>query len=207
MTALTQVITKAMTLAEFLDWKPEGKRYELRNGVVVEKQPTGQHEAIGGFLAMELLLEIRRLNLRYFLPKQALIRPENKETGYLPDVLIVDRDGLEQEPLWERSSTLNYGGSIPLVIEIASRNWRDDYGHKLADYESMQIREYWIVDYLGLGGHRYIGTPKRPTISIYYLEEEEYRVEKFQGDDQICSVIFPSLSLTAQQIFEAGIGS
>ncbi len=206
MTALTQVIARPMTLAEFLEWKPEEKRYELRDGVVVEMQPTGQHEEIGGFLILELSLEIRRLGLPYLLPKQALIRPLEKETGYLPDLLILDRNQLSEEPLWQRSSTLTQGGSVPLVIEIVSRNWRDDYGHKLADYEGLGIQEYWIIDHLGLGGRRYIGDPKRPTLSIYDLVGGEYQVEQFRGQEQIQSQIFPELCLTAEQIFQAGKG-
>ena len=38
-----------------------------------------------------------------------------------------------------------YGKSIPLVIEVVSTNWRDDYGHKLVEYEAMGMEEYWIV--------------------------------------------------------------
>ena len=56
-----------------------------------------------------------------------------------------------------------------MIIEVVSTNWRDDYLTKLRDYEEIGIKEYWIVDYLALGGRRYIGNPKQPTISIYQL--------------------------------------
>jgi Uma2 family endonuclease len=49
---------------------------------------------------------------------------------------------------------------IPLVIEVVSTNWRDDYLLKVADYEEMGVPEYWIVVYLGLGGRRFIGKKK-----------------------------------------------
>ncbi len=39
----------------------------------------------------------------------------------------------------------------------------------LAESQSLGIQEYWIVDYLGLGGRNFIGYPKQPTISVYYL--------------------------------------
>ena len=65
----------------------------------------------------------------------------------------------------EKCSTITKGAILlPLVVEVVSTNWRTDYAHKLADYESLGIPEYWIVDYLGLGGKRYIGDPKQPTI-------------------------------------------
>jgi len=49
-----------LTLNEFLDWYPETGRYELHRGVVVELQPTRDHEEIAGFIATELALKIRR---------------------------------------------------------------------------------------------------------------------------------------------------
>jgi Uma2 family endonuclease len=88
---------------------------------------------------------------------------------------------------------------------VVSTNWRDDYGHKLIDYEALGIREYWIVDYLGLGGRRYIGTPKKPTFSVYQLVDGEYQGQQFRGGDQIISPTFPELNLTAEQVFAAGV--
>jgi Uma2 family endonuclease len=66
----------------------------------------------------------------------------------------------------------------------------------------MGIAEYWIVDYLGLGGKRFIGNPKQPTISVYNLVEGEYQVNQFRENDLIESVVFPELNLTAEQIFK-----
>ncbi|HAG83813.1 MAG TPA: hypothetical protein DCL61_22355, partial [Cyanobacteria bacterium UBA12227] len=63
---------------------------------------------------------------------------------------------------------------------------------------------YWIVDYLGLGGRRYIGSPKQPTFSVYELVEGEYQVRQFRGLDRIESPTFPELDLTANQVFRAG---
>lgn len=70
--------------------------------------------------------------------------------------------------------------------------------------EEMGIPEYWIVDYLGLGGRRFIGNPKQPTFSVYQLVEGEYQVSQFRGDNRIESPTFPELNLTAQQVFSAG---
>jgi Uma2 family endonuclease len=89
-----------------------------------------------------------------------------------------------------------------LAIEVVSTNWQDDYLMKLGEYEKLGICEYWIVDYLGLGGRRYIGDPKQPTISVYHLVEEEYTVELFRGEDLVRSPSFPKLTLTAKQIFQ-----
>ncbi|NEQ77607.1 MAG: Uma2 family endonuclease [Okeania sp. SIO2C9] len=197
-----QALPKLMTFNEFLDWKPENGNYELYKGMIVEMQQKGKNEEISGFLAVELAVFFRQNKLSYFLPKQALVKVPNENSSYLPDVLVVNRNAIKDEPLWEKSSTLTKGESIPLVIEIVSSNWRDDYLTKLRDYEEIGINEYWIVDYLGIGGYRYIGNPKQPTISIYQLIDDEYQVQYFRGDESIKSTTFPGLNLTANQIFQ-----
>jgi Uma2 family endonuclease len=60
------------------------------------------------------------------------------------------------------------------------------------------------VDHLGLGGRRYIGTPKQPTFSVYQLVDGEYQGQQFRGDDRIISAAFPELMITAAQVFAAG---
>jgi Uma2 family endonuclease len=204
---MTQALPKIVTLDEFITWYPEnsGVRYELHNGEIVEmSQPTGKHERIKGFSAAELTLEFRRLNLPYFIPNQAIVKPPERESGYFPDVLILNDTALVDEPFWEKSSTVTKGASIPLVIEVVSTNWRDDYYLKLADYESMCIPEYWIVDYAALGARKFIGNPKQPTFSVYQLIDGEYQVTQFWGSDRIISPSFPELILTAEQVFHAG---
>ncbi len=200
---MTQALPKLIEFAEFLDWKPEGNSYELHEGVIVEMQPTGKHEEITGFLTTEFALEYRKLNLPYFIPKTVLVKPTGKQSGYFPDVLILNRSVLNQEELWEKSSTVQLAESIPLVVEVVSTNWRDDYLTKLRDYEEIGIQEYWIIDYLAIGGRRYIGNPKQQTISIYQLVDGEYQVNQFRNNDSIISSVFPDLNLTPQQIFQA----
>jgi Uma2 family endonuclease len=203
---MVQALPQLRTLDEFLDWYPDGYgRYELWNGVVIEMQPTGTHEQVGGFLAGELFLEIKRLQLPYVILRQAIVKSvDTGKSGYDPDVIVLDQPALAEEPLWTRRSTITQGTSVRVVIEIVSTHWRDDYGHKFIDYEALQIPEYWIVDYLGLGGRRYMGSPKQPTLSIYQLVDGEYQVQQFRGSDRIISTAFPELQLTAEQVFAVG---
>jgi len=203
---MTQILSKLVTFEEFTATKPEDGHYELHDGVIVKMaQPLGGHEDIVGFLAAEITLEYRRLNLPYSIPKTALVKPPEKDSGYSPDVLLLNRNNLASEPLWKNKSTVTQGASIPLVIEVVSTNWRDDYHKKYADYEEIGIPEYWVVDYLGLGAKKFTGNPKLPTISIYQLIDEEYQVTQFRGTNQIISRNFPELNLTAQQIFDAAL--
>ncbi|MEH2257778.1 Uma2 family endonuclease [Nostoc sp.] len=204
---MIQALRKVVTFDEFVAKYPDntGKRYELHDGVIVEMpQPTGDHEEVVGFLAFEVTRECIRLNLPYFIPKTVLVKPLENESAYSPDVLILNRPNLVNEPLWKKESTVSQAESIPLIVEVVSSNWRDDYLKKAADYEAVGISEYWIVDYAALGGRRFIGNPKQPTISLYTLIEGEYQVSQFQGSDRIISPLFPELNLTVEQIFQAG---
>ncbi|HAZ50106.1 MAG TPA: hypothetical protein DDW76_04690 [Cyanobacteria bacterium UBA11369] len=204
---MIQAIPKPVTFDEFVAWYPENPehRYELHNGVIVEMPlGTGDHSDVTGFIVAEINFEIRRLQLPYSIPGDCLVKPVRNESGYQPDILVLDRAALVNEPRWKKESAA-MGSSVRLVVEVVSTNWRDDYLTKLRDYEEMNIPEYWIVDYLGLGGKRLIGDPKRATLSVYELVEGEYQVKQFREDDRIESPTFSELNLTAKQVFRAGL--
>lgn len=201
-----QHLVEAISFEEFVEWKPENSRYELHKGVIVEMQPAGEHELVRAFLIRELNFEIRRFNLAYSIPAQVLIKSVDTKSGYIPDVLVLNIPNLINEPLWKRFSTVTQAASIPLIVEVVSTNWRDDYFLKFAEYEELGISEYWIVDYAALGGKRFIGNPKQPTISVYRLVEDEYQVTQFCGNDQIQSPTLIELNLTAEQVFKAASG-
>ncbi len=205
---MIQVSPKLVNFEEFVEWLPENStvRYELHNGDIVEMaQPVGEHEEVTGFLTIKISALIDRLGLPYSIPNKVIVRPPEKDSGYFPDVLVLNRANLVNETLWQKQSILSLGASIPLAIEVVSTNWRDDYYLKYADYEEMGIPEYWIVDYAALGGRSFIGNPKLPTISVCNLVDGEYQVLKFRDNDRIVSEAFPDLNLTANQIFGAGL--
>ncbi|MBD2147329.1 Uma2 family endonuclease [Sphaerospermopsis sp. FACHB-1194] len=203
---MLQTLPQLIDLEEFLDWYPDGYgRFELHDGVIFEMQTTGTHEQVSGFLAQKLSVQIEQNNLPYFIPRQCIIKPvDSAKSGYNPDVIVLDWNVINNEPLWNKRSTITQGETVRLVIELVSTNWQDDYLIKLAEYEKLGISEYWITDYLGLGGRRYIGNPKQPTISIHNLIEGEYQVSQFTGNDVLISAAFPNLNLTANQIFRIG---
>jgi Uma2 family endonuclease len=133
---------------------------------------------------------------------QTEMYPDN-ESGYEPDIVVLDSQSVRNEPRWAKESIITMGSSVRLVVEITSTNWQDDYALKLEDYEAMGIAEYWIADYLGLGGKRFIGDPKQPTFLVCQLANGRYQIRQFRGNDRIESLVFPDLNLTAEQIFEA----
>ncbi|MEH2265481.1 Uma2 family endonuclease [Nostoc sp.] len=202
---MTQALPKLLTFNEFIEWYPnDGKRYELHKGVIIEMPPpTGAHEKVVGFIAHKLTVEFDRLNLPYTIPKTALLQTPSAESAYSPDVLLLNLDNLDNEPLFQKQSIVSQAASVPIVIEVVSSNWRDDYYNKLRDYEEMGIPEYWIADYAALGARKFIGNPKQPTICVCELVDGEYQMTLFQGNTAISSPTFPQLNLTAQQIFNA----
>lgn len=200
----TQAELKLFTFDEFIEWYPDSQvRYELHNGVIVEMpKPTGTHSNVAGFIVGILFIEILRLKLPYSIPKECVVKIE--DSSYEPDVIVLDKNQVaEKENRWQKESIITNGSSIPLIIEVVSTNWGDDYALKMDDYEYLGIQEYWIVDYLGLGGRKFIGNPKQPTVSIYYLVDGVYKITPFRGTDRIVSPTFPELNLTAQQIFNS----
>jgi Uma2 family endonuclease len=205
---MIQTQTKTVTFDEFAAWYPENsvRRYELHKGVIVEMPlGTGLHSRVTGFTRDEISAEIRRLKLPYFIPGDCLLKPIRDEAGYQPDVIVLDQVAIANEPRWDRESIITMGSSVRLAVEVVSTNWQDDYHFKFADYEKLGIPEYWVVDYAALGGRRFVGNPKQPTLSVYQLVDGEYQISQFRGDDRVESLAFPELKLTAEQIFRAGL--
>jgi Uma2 family endonuclease len=195
-------LPKPVSFEQFIDWYPENSeyRYELRQGVIFQvPKPRGKHSELAGDIAKRLNYAIDSAAFPYLIPRECVLKV-SKETGYEPDVIVLERSALAAEALWEKSSTVASGAAVKLAIEVVSTNWQDDYELKLAAYESMQIPEYWIVDYAGLGGVRHLGRPKRPTLTVCTLIEGEYEVARLRDQEQIVSAAFPELALTAEQL-------
>ncbi|MGR3275341.1 Uma2 family endonuclease [Acaryochloris marina NIES-2412] len=193
-----------MNFGAFLEWYPDdGRRYELIERVVVERLPTGPYEDVSGFLSAEFNFEIRRNQLPYPIPRTCLVKPQLEGSGYIPDVVVLNRELLPQETLWPTASVIQLGQTAPLIVEVVSTNWRDDYGHKFVEYSAMPIAEYWLVDFLVLGAVRHIGKPTQPTITICQMDGEEYQTRRFVAGEMLVSGTFPQLDLTTEEVCAA----
>jgi len=201
---MVQSASIILTVDEFISHYGECDRYELIDGELIEMEPTGPHEQVSALIGRKLNVEIDRQDLSYFIPHRCLIKLLGTETAFRPDVIVLDQTQLINEPLWQQQPVITSGNSIKVIAEVVSTNWQNDYARKVEDYALLGIPEYWIVDYLGIGGREYIGKPKQPTVTICTLVEDEYQKQLYQNNDQLISSIFPNLQLTAQQIFTAG---
>ncbi|MEH2305340.1 Uma2 family endonuclease [Nostoc sp.] len=199
-TVNTGIINSEAFVAGYLD---DG-RYELIDGEIIDLEPTGLHEQVAGLINRKLNVAIDLLNLPWFIPMKCLIKPLGQNSAFRPHVVILDQTSLANERLWKTEPVITIGKSVKLVVEVVSTNWQNDYARKVEDNEALGIGEYWIADYLGLGGKRYIGLSKEPTITIYQLVDGTYQAQQFRGTERLISQTFPGLNLTAEQIFVAG---
>ncbi|MEM9213692.1 MAG: Uma2 family endonuclease [Cyanobacteria bacterium P01_F01_bin.150] len=192
---------RPLSVDEFLTRYGGDNRYELIDGEVFDLEPTGPHEQVAGFITKKTCVQIDLADLAWVVLQRPLFRPPNiAMTAFRPDVAVIDEANLHNEPLWQEQSILTQSRSIKMIAEVVSSNWQNDYSRKLEDYETLGIPEYWIADYAGIGGTRHIGSPKRPTLSIFTLVNGRYQVQQFRDDNLIVSPTFPGLTLTANQV-------
>jgi len=201
---LATINTDTLSFEAFMAGYLDDSRYELIDGELIDLEATGLHEQVAGLINRKLNVAIDLLNMPWFIPMKCLIKPLGLNSAFRPDVVILDQTALANEPLWKTEPVITLGNSIKLVVEVVSTNWQNDYARKVEDYEALGIPEYWIADYLGLGGKRYIGSPKQPVITIYQLVDGTYQGQQFRLSDRLISQTFPDLNLTAEQIFAAG---
>ncbi|OLT62703.1 Uma2 family endonuclease [Moorena bouillonii] len=186
---------------EFIAQYGDDERYELIDGELIEMEPTGPHEQVVALISRKLNVEIDGLDVPYFIPHRCLIQPLGTFNAFRPDLVVLDEGELINEPLWAREPVITLGTTVKLVVEVVSTNWQNDYARKYEDYEALGIPEYWIVDYLGIGGKYFIGSPKQPTVTVCCMVNDQYQKVMFRRGDCLKSSLFPNLKLSTDQLF------
>lgn len=198
---MVQAKPETATFADYLTYEDgTDTRYELVRGQLVAMTPPAwSYIKIARFLEDVFRAEIRRLGHSWDAIRGEIGQRTGEDGSRLPDVVVAESANLEA--LGDRPAVLE--SPAILTVEIVSRSSvQDDYLHKLAEYESLGVQEYWLVDYLALGPARYLGVPKRPTIFVYQLVDGEYMAPlQFRDNDPIESATFPALQVTAREIF------
>ncbi len=198
---MTFTPTQTLTFDAFIAQYGDDFRYELADGELIDMEPTGPHETVGGKLATQIGIAITQAQHPWFIPRTCLIRPfSDIATARRPDIVVLDETVLSSEPRWEQEPIITLGRSIKLVVEVVSTNWETDYARKVEEYALLGIPEYWIVDYRGLGGIAFIGKPKQPTFTVCHLEGEEYTLQPYRLGEAIRSPLLPHLQLRLDDI-------
>ncbi|MEI6064495.1 MAG: Uma2 family endonuclease [Pseudanabaena sp. ELA748] len=189
------VASPLLTLTEYLAYDDgTDTRYELVNGeLAVMAQPTGIHGGMSEFLNDSFRLEIQRLKLP-LISKQDLIAVQTgqvrgKITCRVPDVVVITAEQW-QEMRFREAVLVD---SVPLlVVEIVSDSTRNiDYRKKRAEYNAIEIPEYWIIDF------------SDRIVTVLLLEDGLYESIVYQDRDIIKSLLFTELQLSPAQIFNA----
>jgi Uma2 family endonuclease len=110
-----------------------------------------------------------------------------KRKSRIPDLVILSEEQCQE---LRTMSTAVLENPPLLAIEIVSpNNSDDDYRYKRSEYAVREIPEYWIID------------PEIEKVSVLLLVSGFYEVTEFTDEQEIKSLLFPKLKLTAQQLF------
>lgn len=185
------ISTQKLTFQEYLDYQGEsGVCYELYRGQIVEMPtPTAIHIKIIEFL----VYHFRRFFAAHNLPLVAVVTTAvrtEENSSRVPDVVICTQSLWEQVCAQPGSAVLDFEEKPLLVIEVTSQNWRDDYIRKRAEYDLIDIPEYWIVD------------ANQPKIRVCSRPENEgsYSHQEFLPGQQVQSVQFAEFILSVNQV-------
>ncbi|MEG5046220.1 Uma2 family endonuclease [Microcoleus sp. B4-C1] len=188
---MTLISTQKLTFKEYLDYQGEsGVCYELYRGHIIEMPtPTAIHIKICEFL----VYQFRRFFAAHNLPLVAVVTTAvrtEENSARVPDVVICTQSLWEQVCAQPGSAVLDFEEKPLLVIEVTSQNWRDDYIRKRAEYDLIDIPEYWIVD------------PNLLKIRVCSRPENEgsYSHQEFLPEQQVQSVQFAEFILSVNQV-------
>jgi Uma2 family endonuclease len=111
----------------------------------------------------------------------------------IPDLVILRP---EHPALTRRRLTITREMPPPVLIaEVVSpgnANEQRDYERKRQQYQELGVLEYWLID------------PKQQVLTVLELQNGIcIEVGKFCGNESIVSPLFPSLTLTAEQVLIA----
>ena len=198
---MTSISQKLFSIEDFIAEYKDNPRYELADGELIDMEPTGSHETVGGKIATQIGIHLVTEKLPWFIPRTCLIRPlADAITIRRPDIVVLDETLLCNEPLWEREPVITLGNTVKLAVEVVSTNWETDYARKVEEYSLLGIQEYWIVDYRGLGGIAFIGKPKQPTFTVCQLVEDIYIQKQYRLNQLIKSPLFPNIKLSLNDV-------
>ncbi|MEM9005971.1 MAG: Uma2 family endonuclease [Cyanobacteria bacterium P01_F01_bin.86] len=191
------VTTQRLALDDYLLYEDDtDTRYELVNGeLVAMAQPKGRHGAIAEFLNDTFRDEIRRMGHQW-TAKQMVIAMQSPrggrwDTARIPDVMVLSLN--QWRELRDREAVIRLNDPPPfLVVEVVSDSTViTDYRTKRAEYNVLNIPEYWVVD------------PLDSSITLLQLVDDLYEAQRFLGNMPIPSVTFPELSLRVDQVLAA----
>ncbi|MEL6437903.1 MAG: Uma2 family endonuclease [Cyanobacteria bacterium J06621_8] len=182
-----------ITFAEYLSYQDgTNRRYELVDGQLVTMPPASfLHSDIIDFIAdcFKAIARQHKLDLKVKTGDVGVRTGSN--SSRIPDISVIDGQ------LWQsyrRNQSAIIEDGIILAVEVVSPGVEQiarDYTDKVKEYQNAGIPEYWIVD------------PEEQKVTVLILKDGRYSKTVFTGKDEIVSITFSQLQLTASEIIEA----
>jgi len=189
--SMTPTSEKTLTFEEYRFYQGEPDvLYELFRGHLIPMAtPTGLHVRICNFLVYQFQRYFAAANLSLVATTSTGVRTE-EDSSRIPDVVVCTQTLWEQVCARPGAGVLDFDEVPLLVVEVASKNWREDYIRKRAEYALIDIPEYWIVD------------PQKERVWVLTNPESEdgYDRTEFKRGQNITSVQFPELNLSVEQV-------
>jgi Uma2 family endonuclease len=186
-----QAISKKMTYEEFLNYDDgTDNSYELENGELI---PMPYESEINRRIASFLFVFFAQLGIPSSrLSMKTEVAVHSQRVGVrIPDLIIFSEELAIAMQGANRSLILMDMPPPLLVVEVVSPKQENrDYRYKRSEYAARGIAEYWIVD------------PIVAKVTVLEWFEGFYEEKIYEGDQEITSIIFPALKLTAAQILQ-----
>ncbi len=189
-----QTHPRFLSFEDYLAYNDETDQlYELFNGELIAVPPeSGENVEIATFLLITLAAIAGYQRVRgHGLELEVRGEPKNR----YPGLTLIREEHIQQ---LKTRNTIRLSMAPPLlVIEVVSPGELQrerDYIAKRQQYQDLGIPEYWLVD------------PSQQMITVLELTNNQYNeIGVFENRDEqatlaIASRLFPSLSLTPQQI-------
>ncbi len=186
MTTLTATHPKLLTAADYLLLPDDGRRTELREGVVV-------YMNLPGFRHGEVCSNVTRL-IGNYVADHRLGRTLSNDSGIItkrdPDTVRgADVSFYSYGRVAKGHSPIGYAGASPeIVFEVVSpTNTRREIAEKTVEYLKAGVNVVCIVD------------PQYKTVNLDY---PELPTEKLQGEDLLTFADLPGFSMPTKRLFE-----
>jgi Uma2 family endonuclease len=191
--ASSQTKGRVLTFEEYMAGPEMKARHEVVDGVVIimSPPPNVYHQLILTNLSdlISPYVRRRRLGTVIVAPCGLLIRKTPKLRVREPDLMFFSRQRISRQEL---KQALIVEVTPDIAIEIRSPGNRGKrWMAKLADYASIGLPEFWLVN------------PRDKSVEVYPLVEGRYDLEgRYENDDALHSRFLPGLALRVSAFFE-----
>jgi len=186
-------LNSVFSYKDYLSWDADNERWELIDGIAYDMSPapTRKHQELSTIILTEFYNYLKDKDCSVYAAPFDVRLPEGFQadneikTVVQPDISVF----CDENKLDDKGAI----GAPDLIIEILSPSTAaKDLREKFLLYESVGVKEYWIVD------------PANKTLTVYNLDENEKypRGKVFAGEDKVRVGIFKDMEIKMEDVFK-----